>query len=352
MKVRFVEPPPALRIGGLESAIRSLEAALRERGVEVSSGANEKPSVGEVFHFHGLWRPEDARLSRSLEKSGTPFLISPHGMLEPWALRHKWWKKWPYFFLTERGHLRRASRLLATAPSEERRLQKLLPGQKTAMLPLGFTGEAKPDYAGARASLGWEPDEMVLLFLSRLHVKKGLELLLGSLSRLQRPARTRLVIVGGGETSYVERVKMIAASMRLPRMDWVGEVWGKDRWRYFQGADLFCLPTYSENFGLAVLEACQVGTPPLTTTETPWAEWLKPDRGIIVEPTVPSVSEGLARFFRQPRTEAAQREGLATWARQQFAWSNLAPRYAALYESLLRGDASDSETVVVGSADV
>lgn len=334
MKVCFLEPPPALRVGGLEGAIRSLENALRGLDIEVLSGPAADPLAADAVHFHGLWQPAHARLSRQLKARGIPMVVSPHGMLEPWAWRHKWWKKWPYYYAVERAHLRRASAVLATAPPEARRLQARLPAQRVEMLPLGFTGDAAPDYAAARATLGWGPEETVLLFLSRLHVKKGLELLLRGLAATKPPTGTRLVVVGGGEPDYVARVKALAAGLPLPPVEWAGEIWGEARWPYFQGADLFCLPTYSENFGLAVLEACQVGTPALTTDTTPWGDWLQPDRGIIVQPAVASVQAGLLRFFAQPRRSEEARADLARWARQEFSWSALAPRYAALYAGL------------------
>lgn len=337
MKIRFVEPPAAQRIGGLDGAIRSLEAALRVLGHEVSSDVTLPPQPGEVFHFHGLWQPAQARLSRSLHRAGVPFVVSPHGMLEEWAWRHKWWKKWPYFLLCERAHLARASALLATAPMEAARIRHFLPRQRIETIPLGFTGQATPDYTAARAALGWADDETVLLFLSRLHVKKGLELLLRALAECRPPASTRLVIVGGGDPAYVASARALAESLPLPRIDWVGEVWGEARWPYFQGADLFCLPSYSENFGLAVLEACQVGTMALTTDTTPWGEWLSPDRGHIASPVVDSVTAALQRFFALPRRTPSDRARLAEWAHSQFSWAALAPRYAELYRQLGAG---------------
>ena len=333
MKVRFIEPPKALQVGGLEGAIRSLENALRGEGVEVSSG-DAPPAVGEVFHFHGLWQPKQAALSARLWKNSQPFLVSPHGMLEPWALRHKWWKKWPYFWLIERRHLRRANCLLATATPEENRLRKMLPGTTVRTIPLGFTGVVEPDYEGARTRLGWKRSETVILFLSRLHEKKGLDLLLQALARTGVPAECRLVIVGGGDASYVRAMKALAQTLALPTVDWVGEIWGEDRWRYFQGADLFCLPSHSENFGLVVLEASQVGTPSLTTSTTPWGDWLSPDRGIVADPTIESIQQGLHRYFTTKEQYTQSRHSLAAWARSEFSWAALVPQYIELYRSL------------------
>jgi len=335
LKVHFLQPPPEQRAGGLDAAIAAMCAALQRTGVTVV-GDEPEAGAGSVVHFHGLWQPGHALLSRRCAEEGIPTVVSPHGMLEAWAWRHKRWKKFPYFHLVEKHHLRRARALLATAPAEAARIRDLLPHTRVEVLPLGLTGDARPDYERARAERRWRPEERVLLFLSRIHVKKGLELLLGALA--QGPARpnTRLVVVGGGEAGYLGQLRALAREhhARLPIIDWVGEVWGSERWSYFQGADLFCLPSYSENFGLAVLEALQVGTPALTTTTTPWALALGEGRGYIAEPTVTSVKRQLDRFFAAPVWSPARRAQLADWAWARYHWDALAASYVELYRSV------------------
>ncbi|MDR3406403.1 MAG: glycosyltransferase [Chthoniobacter sp.] len=338
LKLVFSVPPPEQRVGGLDSAIQSLRRALTNLGVSVVDELPATPAPNTLVHFHGLWQPAHARLAKQCIARRIPYVVSPHGMLEPWAWRHKRWKKWPYFHLLEKGHLNRARAVLATAEPEARRLQKFLPRQRIETHPLGLTGNAGPDYERARERLGWKPEEHVLLFLSRIHVKKGLNLLLEALATMPVPKDTRLVIVGEGEPFYVRGLQTFARqhAARLPPIEWVGAVWSDARWAYFQGADLFCLPTHSENFGLAVLEACQVGTPALTTTETPWAEQLSTGRGFIGQPTVDSIRQNLTEFFRQPRWDPARRATLSEWAYANYDWKTLAQKYVAFYESALR----------------
>jgi glycosyltransferase involved in cell wall biosynthesis len=338
VKVIFAVPPPNQRVGGLDSAIQSLRRAMMELDLQVADELPATPKPGTLVHFHGLWQWAQSQLSKRCLAKGVPYVVSPHGMLEPWAWRHKWWKKWPYFHLVEKGHLARANSLLATGEPEARRLHKLIHGQRIETLPLGLTSDARPNYTNARRRLGWGADEHVLLFLSRIHVKKGLDLLLQALATTPFPKKTRLVIVGDGDRGYVRSLQRFARenSGKLPTVTWTGAVWGEARWPYFQGADLFCLPSHSENFGLAVLEACQVGTPVLTTIETPWASPLSTGRGFIGEPNVDSVRRLLADFFLQPRGDATKRAALADWAHSNYDWKSLAPRYAAFYESMLR----------------
>lgn len=337
MRIHFFQPPAAQRTGGLDAAIESLRTALQRMGVDVDDAFPAADGGEDVAHFHGLWQPEHARLARECAARKIPFIVSPHGMLEPWAWRHKWWKKWPYFHLIEKAHLLRATTVLATCEAEARRLRMRLPGAVVESVPLGMTSDARPNYAAARAELGLVPEERVLLFLSRLHEKKGLDLLLHGLAEMRWPPQARLVIVGGGEPGYVKQLHDLARRMapRLPRIDWIAEIWGEARWKYFQGADLFCLPSHSENFGLAVLEACQVGTPALTTRATPWGEWLADGRGYVGDATVESVKDLLTRFFSETRWTTAQRERLADWAHAEFSWDALAPRYTAIYRAAL-----------------
>ena len=350
MKIQFFEPPAAQKVGGLDAAVQSMRSALQALGHEVSINAGAAaPDRSVTAHFHGLWQRNFPLLARECRRRGIPYVVSPHGMLEPWAWRRKRWKKWPYFHLIERRWIAGAACVLATAKPEAERLAKFFPRSRIESLPLGLTADKRPDYAAARSRLGWSADEAVLLFLSRIHEKKGLDLLLHALAGrgADTPVRkagvrtgvsaSRLVIVGPDEQpEHAARCRAFIAqnSARLPRTDWIGPVWGEDRWPYFQGADLFCMPTHSENFGLAVLEACQVGTPALTTTETPWADVLTDGRGFIARPEVGDIRAQLARFFSAPRSTPAARAALGDWAWENYGWTKLAPRYAALYESL------------------
>ena len=352
MKIHFFEPPPAQKIGGLDAAIASLGTAMKQLGhsVAVNESLPEKRD-GAVAHFHGLWQRNFPALARHCRLRGIPYVVSPHGMLEPWARRKKCWKKWPYFQLIEKRWIAGAACVLATASPEAERLAKFFPRSRIESLPLGLTADKRPGHAAARARLGWSEHETVLLFLSRIHEKKGLDLLLSALAARHGdnpvlgaaartelfPLRTRLVIVGPEEQpDYAARCRIFIAqnAAHLPRTDWIGPVWGDDRWPYFQGANLFCLPTHSENFGLAVLEACQVGTPALTTTGTPWADTLGDGRGFIARPEAADIRTQLARFFSLPRRTDAERSALADWAWENFDWAKLAPRYAALYAGL------------------
>jgi glycosyltransferase involved in cell wall biosynthesis len=344
LKVDFYEPPRSQRVGGLDHAIRSLEGFLRQAQVEVLTNPpaeDVEHDPPDVVHFHGLWQPLFLRVSALCRRRRVPYVVSSHGMLEPWALRHKRWKKWPWYHLFERRHLAEASALLATSKNEAQNLTKLFPSRDCPALPLGLTSDCGPGYSGARRKLGWSESEVVLLFLSRIHPKKGLDVLLGALAGLDLGSRSdiRLAIVGGGDQIYVNELRGFASrqSTRLPRIDWLGEISGDAKWPYFQGADLFCLPSHSENFGLAILEALQVGTRVLTTDRTPWDMVPSWSAGMIAQPEKEVVQLALRTFLSNPEWTHDQRETLASRIHREFSWDAVGPAYLRFYERIARG---------------
>lgn len=339
MKVRFLSPPPALQIGGIQNAIEGLRAALGARGAEVLDGAD--PTDREsLHHFHGLWNPGHSRLAGRLRNAGRPYVVSPHGMLEPWAFRNRRWKKLPYFHLVERRFLTGAASLFVTSEMEKEHLLRVVSHPRVEVLPLGCRDPRGPAYAEARRTLGWKRGDRVMVFLSRVDPKKGLHLLFEALAGLPEVARGwRLVIVGDGPEDYGRELRRRREQLggRLPPVEWIGPVWGDGRWPYLRGGDLFVLPTHSENFGIAVLEALHAGTPVLTTTGTPWREHGERDGIFICDPTIESIRDRMREVI--PALDGDQgesaRESLAIWAEEHFAWGNLVKQYEAAYAAAI-----------------
>jgi glycosyltransferase involved in cell wall biosynthesis len=179
----------------------------------------------------------------------------------------------------------------------------------------------------------------VLLYLSRIHPKKGLDLLLASLRLVPEEARVgwRLAVIGGGDRAYLRRLRRFADryAAELPPIEWKGEIWSDKKWDYLQGADLFCLPTHSENFGFAVMEAMQVGTPILTTDQTPWGDERGKPGFFIARPTVSSLREQLLAWREAAPWSERDRAALAGEARARFHGESLSRDHIAAYEFLI-----------------
>lgn len=338
INIIFHRPPDSLRVGGLDLAMNELSDALSNQGVSVYFADNlEKDEYAVISKhrsigwFHGLWQSPYRTYARFYQEQGIPYVVSPHGMLEPWAIKHKAWKKWPYFYCIEKRILQKAQIVFATGMLEEQHLKTKLSNVKTAVIPLGLRANVNPDYDAARQELGWQPHETVLLFLSRIHPKKGLLELLQVLTQVPETEKIklRMVIVGDGDKKHIQAVQayMKQNERSLPKVEYVGPVWGEGKWRYLQGANLFCLTTYSENFGLAVLEALTVGTPILTTDQTPWASFKHQKGYYITTLNKNDIRETLMSYIKHAKWSAEERQYLAQTVKEQYAWDRVSKEY-------------------------
>jgi glycosyltransferase involved in cell wall biosynthesis len=336
--IRFILPSKRKRIGGIDYAVKGLADALNRQGVKVRQSVNLLDSQS-IFHFHGLWNPLHSGLAHLIKFKRLPYVVSPHGMLEPWAFRSKSWKKARYFSLIEKRFLINSDAIFVTSSIERRNLAKLIDHPNVFELSLGCLDRAGPDYSLARQRLGWASREKFILYLSRIDKKKGLDVLIDAMIAANRSwSGWTLVIVGDGDSQYRSLVqrKALSHKLNLPKLEWVGPVWGQRRWLYFQGADLFCLPTHSENFGLAVLESLHVGTPVLTTSTTPWADYRDLTGLFIAEPTTESIRDSLesAMYWLETCDIDYQRTVLHEWANENFSWDRIAPNYVDAYKKI------------------
>lgn len=342
MKIDFIEPPQPDARGGIEAALHPLVEFLNNQGVDIHrhQGKIDPSSLAEsdLLHFHGLWQWNHSSLSSQFKR--IPKILSPHGMLEPWAWNSKKWKKWPYYYLREQFHLKRCACIHATCQMEA---DNLIPftHQPIEVIPLGHTSPrdlAKPDYFNARKALNIPKDQTTLIFLSRIVPKKGLSILLNALKQIDSPQSIKLLVIGDGKDDFIQQLKKLSDSIAPKRVtiEWLGPIWGNDRWPYLQAADLFCLPSHSENFGLAVLESLQVGTPVLTTHHTPWEDYRDLDGFHICHPEIESVKLALTQALKTP-FNVKQRQTLSDWT-HHFDWETLGPQYLNLYQSLTQNE--------------
>jgi glycosyltransferase involved in cell wall biosynthesis len=341
VRILFHEPPADRRIGGIETALTGLTDALSHLGLDVTRASDvsaEQIAAADVVHFHGLWEPSHVRSRRWCRKQKKPFVVSPHGMLEDWAFQHRGWKKYPYFYLLEKNSIATADIILATSETETIPLRRWFDPAKIRILPLGCNASAPSPSPSDRMLLRSADGEFVILFLSRCHPKKGLHLLIEALPRaVANGPAVHLVIVGDGERAYVEPLQRATATWsRGLRCTWAGAIWGDEKWRYFGAADLFCLPSYSENFGLAVLEALFAGTPVLTTEATPWASLRDSLPVHLIRSGEADLIPALTARLSSPAPTEAERASTRSAARARFSWPALAPRYADLYRQLLQ----------------
>jgi len=311
-------------------------------------GATARPAL---LHNHGVWHPVNHWAALAARAWGVPLIIHPHGMLEPWALRQKALKKRLALALFQRRDLAGARAFVATAEMEYAQLRRLGLRQPVAVIPNGVDLAVTPGteamaLADARGPGGQRgqrlvPEvpprnrERVALFLSRVHPKKGLLELVRAWAQVA-PVGWRLRIAGPDEGGHWGEVARLVGQLDLEAViDYVGPVEAERRAALYREANLFVLPTFSENFGVVVAEALAAGVPVITTRGAPWADLVTYGCGWWIETGVPplvlALREALALGDDERRAMGERGRAYV----QRYDWSVIAVETLALYRWVL-----------------
>jgi len=284
----------------------------------------------QIIHNHGLWLPCSHSAVKASRRFRIPYIIQPRGMLEPWALNYRAWKKQLALRFYQRSDLEKASLFVATSMMEAKGMRKAGLKQPIAMIPNGIDLPIGIDVPILKKTI------RNAVFLSRLHPKKGLLNLVAAWKRV-RPEGWRMIVAGPNEESHQEEVKDAVQSAKLDHdFLFVGPVEGDAKEKLFREADLFILPTFSENFGLVVAEALSYGVPVITTRGAPWEGLVRHSCGwwidIGVEPLADAIREATHLPFGVLREMGIR--GRA-YVEANFAWSDTARQMLLVYEWIL-----------------
>ena len=247
----------------------------------------------DIVHVNCCWMPACAAVQRIAQKRGYKVVLTPHGMLEPWIIkRHYWTRKVPALWLYQKAAVQRADCVQATAESERDNLLKLGYNSNIKVVRLGIDAES------IEMKISWKKKRQIL-FLSRVHVKKGINFLVEAADVLRNELQGyKILVAGEGEADYVEAMKRMIRDRGLQDIvQLIGGVYGDEKWRLFQTSDFFVLPTHSENFGLAIAESLASGTPVITTVGTPWSDLNSAEAGVWIEIGTEPLVKTLRRFL-------------------------------------------------------
>lgn len=247
----------------------------------------------DVVHINCCWMPACALVQRMAQKRNIKVVLTPHGMLEPWIIkRHYWTRKVPALLLFQKSAVKKADCLQATAESEKQNLLKLGYNSNIKIVKLGIDAES------IAMKTSWKKTKQ-LLFLSRVHVKKGINYLIEAADILREELEGyKILVAGEGDAEYVASLKQQIMDKGLQNIiQLIGGVYGDKKWELFQTSDFFVLPTHSENFGLAIAESLASGTPVITTVGTPWNDLNSSNAGAWIEIGTQPLVETLRRFL-------------------------------------------------------
>jgi glycosyltransferase involved in cell wall biosynthesis len=258
----------------------------------------------DILHSHSLWQMPVHNMALLARKNNIPYIITPRGTIEPWAINAKKWKKKLAMALYQRKDLADAACIHATAKMEEDNIRKLGFTNSIAVIPNGIDIMELPLLASKPIK-----EKKTILFLSRIHQKKGIELLIEAWQQLDQSQREnwQIEIAGNGEKGYVAALQKLINDKGLSKeIHIIGPLYGETKLAAYHRADLFVLPTYSENFGIVVAEALACGVPVITTKGTPWEELNTHNAGWWIEIGAQSLAESLEKAIRLTNKERQQ----------------------------------------------
>ncbi|UIP07172.1 glycosyltransferase [Erythrobacter sp. SDW2] len=291
----------------------------------------------------GLWNAATLAARQVLPGSGVPYAVFPHGMLDPWFRElqpTKEWVKRQLFRINEGPLLRGARAVLFTAESERMLAAQSWPGW-TGMREqvVGFgTGEPPPESDAMHAAFGGKvpavENSPYVLFLSRIHPKKGIGILLEGFAEACGRGEWQLVIAGPGEAGFVASLRDRAARLGIAsQVHWPGMLTGAAKWGALYGCEAMALTSYQENFGVVVAEACACRRPVIVSDQVAvHLEISGAGAGLVCETRPPSVAAALSDLCAMP---PVQRKAVGTNGRalfeSVFAMEKVAQRVLAVF---------------------
>lgn len=289
----------------------------------------------DLVHINCCWMPQSAFTQKWAQKIGYKAILSPHGMLEPWIIsRHYWTKKIPALLLYQKAAVVHADCIHATAESEKENLLRLKYNNKIEVIANGI------DTENIEIKKNWERKKKIL-FLSRIHVKKGIEILLEAVAMIKEQISDYTInIAGEGDAEYVASLIKKAQELGIEKMvNFCGGVYGDKKWELFKEADVFVLPTYSENFGIVIGEALASGTPVITTKGTPWIELKTRNCGWWTEIGTEHIKKALLSFITLS-TEELKEMGLngRKLVKEKYSSQEVANQMYNLYKKMINNN--------------
>lgn len=368
--------------GGPTQAIVSMEQALRAQGVDVETATTDDDGPGrrlrvplgepmlheggtrwyfakrtefykaspglarwlsreagrfDLLHLHALFSFSTGVAARAARHAGVPYVVRPLGTLDPYGLtRRRPWLKALSMAVVERPILRHAAAVHFTSEAEAMEARKLGVAWREAIIPLGAPTAPRPADAGPFEPLRGGP---CVLYLSRLDPKKNLESLLQACAMLLPEfPRLRLLVAGGGPAAYAQELKAQADRLGLARhIAWAGHLQGLQKSQAFAAADVFVLPSFSENFGIAAAEALAAGLPCVLAEGVAIAkEVAQAGAGSCVAPTPQALAAGLRRIMAEPQARAAMSANAERLAADRYSVNAMGRALRQLYGELVR----------------
>lgn len=316
--------------------------AFLERSPAMAAGLKKACRAADIIQANGVWMLPHAYPAWAKKGTGCKLVTAPRGTFAQWSLRRSWWKKKLSGLVFQYAALRQTDMWHATCEKEYEEIRTLGYQQPVAIVPIGMEVPEipPPSTLNMRNTEGKK-----IVFFGRLHKVKGVDRLLLAWYRVARDGWE--LVIAGPDCGMLEDLKGIVANMKLPNVSFVGEINGLAKYEFLAMADIYVLPSDTENFGVTVAEALASGTPVIASQGTPWRGLEREHCGhwvpIGVEPLAVALEEMMAMSNAE---RAAMGVRGREWIRRDFSWKGIGAKMKAAYEWLL-GEGEKPEWVVV-----
>lgn len=300
----------------------------------------EELAKADVVHLHCVWSTSTFQIAIAARQMGIPYVVSLHGMLDDWSMAQRAIKKKAFMALGGKQFLENAARVHSTAQAELDQSAKWFPKGTAEIIPYLMDLEPYrhlPGEAAAKAHFPMLSDGTPnILFLSRIHYKKGCEHLLHAAAEHVASGKSgKFIFAGTGDEAYVSSLQTLASTLGIAdRVHFVGQVCGDLKLSLYQAADCFVLPTSQENFGLVIVEAMMCNTPIITTKGVDiWKDIEASNAAAIVPQTGPALAAAIGSMVAD-KSEVTRMGALAReWVFTTYGEDSLIGRYENLYRT-------------------
>jgi len=284
----------------------------------------------KVFHIHGVWMFPQFLASKLAILNRSPFLLTPHGMFEPWLWKQGYVKKLFYYKLLSKQKFNKANIIHAITHDEKINLHKIFNNKvNIEVIPNLISTQIIPNLED------FFSEEKYILFLGRIHPKKGIKLLIKVFSRIKQ-TQFKLKIAGPDSHHKQELVRLVNKLNLDDKVHFVGMVKGKEKFKLYKGAHVFVAPSYSEVIGMVNLEAAIMGTPVITTFQTGLLKEWNNEGGFLIQPNENELEQALTKSFSWSELERKDRGNrLKEFVLTNYSWERNKHKWEELYNSLI-----------------